>query len=88
MLRLSIRFDVPSPVRFQLYVSHVGLRSIVEYCSPLWSPANVKYVLLLERVRRHATKYILINAEKMHNLSYHFFRREIIDLLLFQYFNI
>ena len=35
MLRRSISFDAPSPVKFQLYVSHV--RSILEYCSPLWS---------------------------------------------------
>ena len=52
-----ISFDDPSPVKFQLYVSHV--RSILVYCSPRWSPANVKDILLLERVQRHATKYIL-----------------------------
>ena len=52
-----ISFDDPSPVKFQLYVSHI--RSILEYCSPLWSPSNVKDILLLERVQRHATKYIL-----------------------------
>ena len=55
--------DAPSPVKFQLYVSHV--RSILEYCSPLWSPANVKDILLLERVHRHATKYILNNYSDM-----------------------
>ena len=89
MIRRSISFDVPSPVKFQLYVSHI--RSILEYCSPIWSPANVKDILLLERVQRHATKYILNNysdfsyAERCIKLSILplCFRREIIDLLLF-----
>ena len=63
MIRHSISFDAPSPVKFQLYVSHV--RSILEYCSPLWSPVNVKDILLLERVQRHATKYILNNYSDM-----------------------
>ena len=57
MIRRPISFDDPSPVKFQLYVSHI--RSILEYCSPLWSPSNVEDISLLERVQRHATKYIL-----------------------------
>ena len=89
MIRRSISFDASSPVKFQLYVSHV--RSILEYCSPLWSPANVKDILLLERVQRHATKYILNNysdmsyAERCIKLSFLplCFRREIINLVLF-----
>ena len=89
MIRRSISFDAPSPVKFQLYVSHV--RSILEYCSPLWSPANVEYIVLLERVQRHATKYMLNNysymsyAERCIQLSILplCFRREIIDLVLF-----
>ena len=77
MIRLSISFDAPSPVKFQLYVSHV--RSILEYCSLLWSPANVKDILLLERVQRHDTKYILNNysdmsyAERCIKLSFYHF---------------
>ena len=89
MIRRSISFDAPSPVKFQLYVSHI--RSILEYCSPIWSPANVNDILLLERVQRHAKKYILNNysdfsyAERCIKLSILplCFRREIIDLLLF-----
>ena len=89
MIRRSISFDAPYPVKFQRYVSHV--RSILQYCSPLWSPANVKDILLLERVQRHATKYILNNysdmsyAERCIKLSILplCFRREIIDLVLF-----
>ena len=77
MIRCSISFDAPSPVKFQFCVSHV--RGIFEYCSPLWSPANAKNILLLEKVQRHATKYILNNysdmsyAERCIQLSiYHF----------------
>ena len=85
MIRRSISFVAPSPVKFQLYVSHV--RGILEYCSP----TNVKDILLLERVQRHATKYIL---NTYYDMSYAerciklfilplCFRREIIDLVLF-----
>ena len=56
MIRRSISFDAPCPVNFQLYFSHV--RSIPEYCSPQWSPVNIKDILLLERVQPHPTKYI------------------------------
>ena len=57
----------------------------------MWSPANVKDILLLERVQRHATKCILNNyfdfsyAERCIKLSILplCFRREINDLLLF-----
>ena len=88
MITRSISFDAPSPVKFRLYVSHV--RSILEYCSLLWSPTNVKDILLLERVQRHATKYILNNysnmsyAERCIKLSILplCFRQEIIDLVL------
>ena len=70
-------------------MSHI--RSILEYCSPIWSPANLKDILLLERVQRRATKYILNNysdfsyAERCIKLSILplCFRREINDLLLF-----
>ena len=89
MIRRSISFDASSPVKFQIYVSHI--RSILEYCSPIWSPANVKDILLLERVQRHDTRYILNNysdfsyAERCIKLSILplCFLREIIDLLLF-----
>ena len=84
MIRRSIRFDAPSPDKFQLYVSHV--RSILGYCSPLWSPSNV-----LERVQRHATKYILNNYSDMSyaerwiqvNIIPLCLCREIIDFVLF-----
>ena len=60
-------------------------------CSPVCSPANVKDISLLERVQRHATKYILNNysdmsyAERCLTLSILplCFCREIIALVLF-----
>ena len=92
MIRRSIHFNAPSPVKFQLYVSHV--RSILEYCSPLWSPTNVKDILLLERVHRHATKYILNNysdmsyAERCMKMSMLPFYFHLIDLVVvYKYLN-
>ena len=42
-----------------LYITMV--RSTLLYCSPLWRPYLMKYILLLERIQRHATKFILNN---------------------------
>ena len=64
MIRRSISFDAPSPVKFQLYISHI--RSILEYWTPIWSSANVKDILLLERVQCHAMKFILNNYSDFH----------------------
>ena len=41
----------------QLYISLV--RSQLLYCSQIWRPCLIQDVLLLERVQRRATKYIL-----------------------------
>ena len=41
----------------KLYISLVRLHLL--YCSPIWRPHKIKDILLLERVQRHATKYIL-----------------------------
>ena len=37
--------------------SHV--RSLLEYCTPLWSPYQVNEIMRIERVQRHVTKFIL-----------------------------
>ena len=59
------------------------------YSSPVWSPSTVKDIVLLERIQRHATKYILNDTS---DLSYKdrcitlniwmalCYRREILDL--------
>ena len=48
-----------SPLNFkrQLYLAHV--KSILEYCSPMWSPSHVNDTMKLERVQRQASKFIL-----------------------------
>ena len=42
------------------------MRSQLVYCSQIWRPHLIKDILLLERVQRRATKYILND----YNLSY------------------
>ena len=41
----------------QLYLSLV--RSRLSYCSPVWRPKHIKDIILLEKVQRRATKFIL-----------------------------
>jgi len=43
--------------RRSLYLALV--RSQLTYCSQLWNPYLIKDISILERVQRHATKYIL-----------------------------
>ena len=45
--------------RNKLYLSLV--RSQMSYCSPVWRPNQIKHIVLLERVQRRATKFILSN---------------------------
>ena len=85
MIKRSVGFNSPINVKRQLYLAHV--RSILEYCSPMWSPTHVKYIIKLKRVQRQASKFILndyvspyherCTALSILNLC---FRREIIDL--------
>lgn len=42
-----------------LHISLVRLQ--LTYCSPVWRPHLIKILILLERVQRHATKFILNN---------------------------
>ena len=57
MIKRSVGFNSPIDVKLQLYLAHV--RSILEYCSPMWSPNHVKDIIKLERVQRQASKFIL-----------------------------
>ena len=85
MIKRSVGFNSPIDVKRQLYLAHV--RSILEYCSPMWSPTHVKDIIKLERVQRQASKLILNDYvspyhERCTALSILplCFRREIIDL--------
>ena len=44
----------------ELYLSLV--RSQLAYCSPIWRPNQIQHILLLEKVQRRATKFILSNS--------------------------
>ena len=57
MIKRSVDFNSPIDVERKLYLAHV--RSIFEYCSPIWSPSHVKDTIKLERVQRQASKFIL-----------------------------
>ena len=57
MSGLVKRFNAPVAIKLQSYLSHV--RSLLEYCTPLWSPYQVNEIMRIERVQRHVTKFIL-----------------------------
>ena len=57
MIKRSVGFNSPIDVKGQLYLAHV--RSILEYCSPMWSPTHVKDIIKLELVQHQASKFIL-----------------------------
>ena len=56
MIKHFVGFNSPIDVKHQLYLAHV--RSILDYCSPMWSPSHVKDIIKLERVQRQASKFI------------------------------
>ena len=72
MIKRSVGFNSPIDVKRQLYLAHV--RSILEYCSPMWSPNHVKAIIKLERVQRQASKLILNDYvspyHPMHSIIY------------------
>ena len=87
-IKRSLGFRAPTIVKFRLYESLCV--SLLNYCSPVWSPQNIGNVKKIESVQRSMTKYIL----NSYDLSYVqrctdlkilplCFRREINDLLFF-----
>ena len=86
VFKRALGFDTPVNVKRQLYFSNI--RNILEYCSVMWSPYHVKDILAIERVQRHATKYMLNYADMSYRdrcITLHLlplcYRREILDLL-------
>ena len=55
-IKRAVGYDSLDSVIRQLYLSHV--RSVLEYCSPVWSPYLVTEIASLEKVQRRATKFI------------------------------
>ena len=85
IIKRSLGFDAPSNVKRLLYITNV--RSILEYCSLVWSPYQFKYISQIEKVQRYATKYIVNYADLSYkerclklNLLPLCYRREILDL--------
>ena len=87
LVKRTLGFNAPVAIKLQLYLSNV--RSLLEYCTPLWSPYQVNEIMRIERVQRHATKCIL--NEYSSDVSYRdkcltlgilplCYRREILDL--------
>ena len=63
MIRVSFEY-INIPMMYNLYTSLV--RPLLEYCVQVWSPYKRKYIILLERVQRRATRMI----PKLKNLPY------------------
>ena len=45
--------------RLELFIAPWFIRSQLEYGSVVWSPFSARNIMNLERVQRHATKFIL-----------------------------
>ena len=59
LLKRTFKHTTSPQVKRILYLTLV--RPKLLYCSPLWRPFLIKYILLLEMVQRRATKFILGN---------------------------
>ena len=59
LLKRVFKHTISPQVKRTLYLTFA--RPKLSYCSPLWRPFLIKDILLLERVQRRATKFILDN---------------------------
>jgi len=85
-IKRSIGFNASTCVKLQLYKSLC--LSILDFCSPVWSPFTKMNIQKLERVQRSMSRFILLSNDISYNdrcmileilpLS---FRREVTDLL-------
>lgn len=88
LIKRTVGYKAPTIVKKQLYISLI--RSCLEYCCPVWSGTTKTNTLLLERVQRAATRYMLQFPEYNYKqrllelgllpLTY---RREFLDLCVF-----
>jgi hypothetical protein len=88
LVKRTLGYTAPVTVKKQLYVSLV--RSGLEYCSQVWSGTTSQNILLIERLQRSATRYILQQPDldykdrlkelKLLPLTY---RREYLDTCMF-----
>ena len=66
LVKRTLGFNALMAIKLKLYLSHV--RSLLELCTPLWSPYQVNGIMRIERVQRHFTKFIL--NENSSDISY------------------
>jgi hypothetical protein len=88
LVKRTLGFTAPVVVKKQLYVSLV--RSGLEYCSQVWSGTTSQNVLLIERLQRSATRYILQRPDldykdrlKQLDILPLTYRREYLDMCMF-----
>ena len=55
LVKCTLGFNVA--IKLHLYLSRA--RSLLEYCTPLWSLYQANGIMRIERVQRHVTKFIL-----------------------------
>jgi hypothetical protein len=88
LVKRTVGYNAHTSVTRQLYISLV--RSLLEYCTPVWNGLAMHDVILIERVQRSATRYILKFPDidyrerliKLHMLPLSF-RRDYLDVCLF-----
>ena len=49
LVKRTLGFYASVAIKLQLYLSHV--RSLLEYCTPLWTPYQVNEIMRIERVQ-------------------------------------
>ena len=58
LVKRTLGFNAPVAIKLQLYLSHA--RSLLAYCTHLWSTYQVNEIMRIESVQRYVTKFILI----------------------------
>ena len=66
LVKRSSGFNAPVSIKLQLYFSHV--RSLLDYCTPLWSLYQINEIMRINRVQSNVTKFIL--NEYLSDVSY------------------